>query len=190
MFPDTTSPMTWDIRDKQVLLTGGNCGIGLATTVELCRRGARVTFTARDAAKGERALLQVREMVPEAEVRWRLLDLASTDSIERLAREVLDEEERLDVLIHNAGLILSERRTTPARVEMTFMVNHLGPFLLQHRLQPLLLASAPARVVVLASSAHVRASRGLNFDDLQFERDYSAGSAYGAYPTGPQTRCA
>lgn len=172
--------MTWDIRGKRVLLTGGNCGIGLATTVELCRRGAQVTFTARDAKKGEQALRQIRELVPEAQVSWRPLDLAKRASIESLARDILAGGERLDVLIHNAGLILTERSVAEDGIEMTFMVNHLGPFLLQHRLEPLLRQSAPARVIVLASAAHRSASAGLNFEDLQFEQDYVGGKVYGA----------
>jgi retinol dehydrogenase-12 len=172
--------MTWNIRNKRVLLTGGNCGIGLATVMELCRRGAQVTFTARDALKGQQALEQVKLSVPEAKVRWCLLDLSSRESIETMAGEFLEQESRLDVLIHNAGLILTERSSTEEGIEMTFMVNHLGPFLLQRRLEPLLRKSAPARVIVLASTAHVRAVRGLNFDDLQFERRYAGGKVYGA----------
>lgn len=172
--------MTWDIRGKRVLLTGGNSGIGLATCLDLCGRGARVILTVRDRAKGEAAVRTIREAVPEADVSWGLLDLAEAYSIDAFASEMIEEGEPLHVLIHNAGVILSERRMNSVGIEMTFMVNHLGPFLLQQRLEPLLQSSAPARVIVVASAAHRRASRGLNFDDLQFERDYSAVKVYSA----------
>ena len=172
--------MTWNIRGKRVLLTGGNSGIGFATCLELCRRGATVMLTVRDRAKGEQAVAEIRQAVPQADISWKLLDLAEVHSIEALAKDLLEEGQPLHVLIHNAGVILSERRQNSIGIEMTFMVNHLGPFLLQQRLEPLLKASAPARVVVVASSAHNRAVRGLNFDDLQYERSYSAGKVYGA----------
>ena len=172
--------MTWDIQGKRVLITGGNCGIGRATAEELCRRGARVVLTARDAAKGAAAVASIEAAVPAADVAWRELDLANRESIEGFAAGVIDDFDRLDVLIHNAGVILSERREAEAGVEMTFMVNHLGPFLLQRRLEPLLRASAPARVILVASDAHRMARKGLDFDDLQFTRDYSGVAVYGA----------
>ena len=130
--------MTWDIRGKRVLLTGGNSGIGLATCLDLCGRGARVILTVRDRAKGEAAVRTIREAVPEADVSWGLLDLAEAYSIDAFANEMIEEGEPLHVLIHNAGVILSERRINSVGIEMTFMVNHLGPFLLQQRLEPLL----------------------------------------------------
>ncbi|MCL4129400.1 UNVERIFIED_CONTAM: hypothetical protein GTU68_012430 [Idotea baltica] len=172
--------MTWDIRGKRVVLTGGNSGIGLTTCLDLCRRGALVTLTVRDRAKGEEAVRVIREAVPGADVSWALLDLAETHSIDAFADELLEAGHPLHVLIHNAGVILSERRMNSVGIEMTFMVNHLGPFLLQQRLEPLLRESAPARVIVVASAAHRRAARGLDFDDLQFERGYSAVKVYSA----------
>jgi len=170
----------WSIRGKRVLITGGNSGIGLATAAELCRRGARVVLTARDAGRGEGAVESILRAQPTADVGLRLLDLASRASIENFAAGVMGDFERLDVLIHNAGVILSERREAGNGVEMTFMVNHLGPFLLQHRLEPLLRRSAPARVICVASKAHLRCWRGLDFDDLQWTRGYAAVAVYGA----------
>jgi len=172
--------MSWDIRGKEVVVTGGNTGIGLATAEELCRRGARVILTARDEAKGARAVESLRDRVPGAQVEWRLLDLASRASIEAFAAGLLAERERLDVLIHNAGLILSDRREVEGGVEATFMTNHLGPFLLTELLRERLLASAPARVVVVASDAHRRMFRGLDFGDLQAARAYSGERVYSA----------
>lgn len=172
--------MVWDIRGKEVVVTGGNTGIGLATAMELCRRGARVTLTARDEAKGSAAVERVRAAVSGASVEWRLLDLASRDSIESFAARWLAEHERLDVLVHNAGLILSDRIEVEGGIEATFMINHLGPFLLTELLREQLIASAPARVVVVASDAHRRMFRGLDFEDLQSARSYSGERVYSA----------
>jgi NAD(P)-dependent dehydrogenase (short-subunit alcohol dehydrogenase family) len=172
--------MTWDIRGKVVVVTGGNTGIGLATAEELCRRGARVTITARDGAKGAAAVEAITGRVPGAEVECRLLDLTSRASIEELAAGLLAEKPRLDVLVHNAGLILSDRREVEGGIEATFMTNHLGPFLLTELLRERLVESAPARVVVVASDAHRRMFRGLDFDDLQAARSYSGERVYSA----------
>lgn len=170
--------MSWDIRGKQVVLTGGNTGIGKATAEELCRRGARVLITARDAAKGDSAVASIRAAVPGAEIDWRPLDLASRASIEACAAALLDELDAIDVLVHNAGLILSDRREAEPGIEATFMINHLGPFLLTRLLERRLIESAPARVVVVASAAHQRARGGLDFDDLQAARRYSGELVY------------
>ena len=172
--------MTWTIRDKKVIVTGGNTGIGKATAEEFCRRGARVLISARDAAKGEAAVASIRERVPGAEVSWGFLDLGRRDSVREFAAEVLASGDPLDVLIHNAGLVLTERRELAGGIEATFGINHLGPFFLNQLLEPRLRESAPSRVVVVASRAHVRKLGGLDFDDLQARRAYSAGVVYGA----------
>ncbi len=173
--------MEWDIRGKTVLITGGNTGIGLATAAELLRRGARVVITARDPLKGEGAVKELRAVtgVAEDDVSWRLLDLASARSIQGFGESFRSEFERLDVLVHNAGLVLSERRETEDGFEMTFGVNHMGPFLLTRELVDLLRKSAPARIVIVASEAHRVARGGMDFDDLQKTRRYSSVAVYG-----------
>jgi NAD(P)-dependent dehydrogenase (short-subunit alcohol dehydrogenase family) len=174
--------VTWDIRGKRVLITGGNTGIGRASAAELLRRGARVTITAREARKGERAVEELSSLpgVEAGQLEWRFLDLARASSVRAFAQEFEAAHERLDVLLHNAGLVLSERRTTEDGLEMTFGVNHLGPFLLTRELQGMLRRSAPARIVVVASEAHRMARRGLDFDDLQSEQRYGGVAVYGA----------
>jgi len=170
----------WNIRGKTAVITGGNTGIGKATATELVRRGARVVITARDAAKGERAVATIRAELEDgdAPVSWRFLDLASCDSIRDFARALEAELPALDVLIHNAGLILSQRRETVDGIEATFGINHLGPFLLNRLLEDLLRRSAPPRIVVVSSDAHRNARGGLDFDDLQGRRSYNGPRAY------------
>ncbi len=103
-------------------------------------------------------------------VECRPLDLASFASIRAFAGDVLAAHPAVHVLVNNAGVHLSDRRETAEGFEMTFGVNHLGPFLLTQLLLDRLRASAPARVVNVSSAAHRRASGGLPFDDLQTER--------------------
>jgi NAD(P)-dependent dehydrogenase (short-subunit alcohol dehydrogenase family) len=167
------------ISDARVLVTGGNAGIGVETALGLAREGAAVAITARDPAKGEAAAARIREAVPGATVDVVNLDLASFASIRRCAAEVKRRFDRLDVLVNNAGVVLLRRTLTADGFEATFGVNHLGHFLLTTLLLDQLRASAPARVVVVASDAHRSARQGLDFDDLQSERSYHSFPVYG-----------
>lgn len=160
------------------MITGGNAGIGLETAVALARLGSRVVFTARDPARGARALEQVRERSGSDSVEVLPLDLASFASIRRFADEVGRRYDRLDVLVNNAGGMLRRRTETVEGFETTFGVNHLGHFLLTDLLRDQLVASAPARVVTVASEAHRMARRGLPFSDLQATRRYVGGLVY------------
>ncbi len=139
-----------------------------------------MVITARDAAKGEAAEVSIREQVANdtGSISWRLLDLASFASIRDFAVGFEKDVPALHVLIHNAGLMLSRRQETEDGIEATFGINHIGPFLLNQLLEPLLRRSVPARVVVVASRAHRRVPGGLNFDDLQSEKRYAGFQAY------------
>ncbi len=170
---------SWSIAGKTVLITGANAGIGKATAAALAQQGARVVITARDPDRGAAALAELKQLSGAEGLALLPLDLASFSSIERCAEAFLQGFPRLDVLINNAGLILSKRRETPEGFEGTFGVNHLGPFLLTRLLRERLIASAPARVITVASKAHSLAPRGLNFDDLQNRRSYDSLRVYG-----------
>ncbi len=160
------------------LITGGNSGIGKWTAIGLLRAGYRVMITSRNPERGEQAMAEIRERAGEGEVDCLTLDLASFASIRACAEEVLSRHDRLDLLVNNAGLLLTDRRTTEEGFEMTFGVNHLGHFLLTSLLLPRLRASAPARIVNLASDAHKAARKGLDFDDLQHQARYSGMPVY------------
>ena len=171
--------MTWHIVGKNVIVTGGNSGIGLATATELARQGARVTIAARDVAKGEAAVAAVRE-ASGADAGLRILDLADLASVHRFAEEYRAGHGHLDVLINNAGVMAGGRRVTVDGFEWTFAVNHLGHFLLTNLLAPLLEAGPEGRVINVSSEVHHSAKAGLDFDDLQMTRGYSPGKPYRA----------
>lgn len=166
------------LQGKTVLITGGNTGIGRATAVGLARLGADVTITSRDVAKGEAAVAEIRRESGSDAVEMMRLDLASLADVRRFAAEYLAAHPRLDILINNAGITLTARTETVDGFETTFGVNHLGHFLLTNLLLDRLKASAPSRIVVLASDAHRGALRGLDFDDLQSRRSYSGMGSY------------
>ena len=168
--------MTWSIEGRTVLVTGASNGLGLATSVELARRGARVVMVGRDLTRTTAAVEVVRGRTG-ARPSYLLADFSSQASTRKLAADFLDRHDRLDVLVNNAGGVHSTRQLTEDGLEATFAVNHLGYFLLTHLLLDLLLASAPARVVTVASAGHRGAT--LDFDDLAFERGYTIMRAYG-----------
>lgn len=166
------------MQGKTVLVTGGNTGIGKHTVIGLAKLGAKVVFTSRNQRKGDVARAEIREAVGSQAVDFMTLDLADFASIERFAAEFLRKHERLDVLVLNAGLVLSERTTTKQGFETTLGVNHLGHMLLTELLLERMKASTPARIVVVSSDAHRGARTGLDFDDLMHERKYTAWNAY------------
>jgi NAD(P)-dependent dehydrogenase (short-subunit alcohol dehydrogenase family) len=167
------------MQGSTVVITGGNTGIGKETVVGLARQGAHVVFTSRNPEKGTAALADIRERSGSGDVELMALDLAGIASIRAFAADFLDRHTHLDVLIANAGLILSERSVTVDGFETTFGVNHLGHFLLTHLLLERLRASTPARIVVVSSGAHRFPRSGINFDDLQSEHGYRGFRAYG-----------
>ncbi|GJM38246.1 MAG: retinol dehydrogenase [Acidimicrobiales bacterium] len=157
--------MTWNIEGKRVLVTGGTTGIGRATVAELAARGAEVVFTARSPAAGDEVVADVTAASPGSVISHRRLDLDDLAAVRSFAEQFSTDFDRLDVLINNAGVVLTERRLTADGHEFTFGVNHLGHFQLVQSLLPLLEASAPARIVIVASDAH-QFTKGLDFDDL------------------------
>lgn len=146
------------------MVTGANSGLGLVTTRELARVGARVVMAVRDVAKGERA---ARSAPGNVEVRR--LDLADLSSVRSFAAEWDGD---LDVLINNAGVMAIPRATTVDGFEMQFGTNHLGHFALTN----LLLPHITDRVVTVSSGEHRRGT--MHFDDLNWATDYQPWPAY------------
>ncbi len=164
---------------KTVVVTGANSGIGKATAAALAGAGARTVLTARSETSGREAVADIRRSTGSDDVELVVFDLADLDSVRRGAADLLERCDRIDVLVNNAGLILSERTETKDGFEGTFGINHLGPFLLTTLLLDRIIASAPARIVNVSSTAHRSARRGLDFDDLQSTKRYTGMQAYG-----------
>jgi len=155
---------------KTAVITGGNSGIGFATAREFARLGWRVIVTGRDESRLRAAAAAIDG------VAWRKGDFASFRDVRALA-QALNAEPRIDVLVNNIGISLSRQRKTEDGNDVMLQVNHLSPFLLTGLLLDRLKASAPARIVNVASRAHVWASDP-GFEDFQFARAYSVRGAY------------
>ena len=164
---------------RTVVVTGGNSGVGKATAVALAALGARTVITARNEQRGRQALDDIRRSSGSDQVELVLLDLADLAAVRDASAEMLERYEEIHVLVNNAGLVLSARTETVDGLEATLATNHLGPFALTLHLQDRLIASAPARVVNVASTAHRSARRGMGFDDLQSQEHYRGMQVYG-----------
>lgn len=165
----------WTVQGRTALVTGATSGIGTEIARGLAAAGAAVVVAARDPARGEATRKALAEETG-AEVEVLHVDLASQASIRAATDEFRRRHGRLHVLVNNAGIYTSERCLTGDGVESTLAVNHVAPFLLTTRLLDLLVASAPARVVTVASEAH-RLGR-VHFDDLQLARRWHGIRAY------------
>ena len=170
----------FEIAGARVLITGGNTGIGMETARVLASRGAQVIFTSRDAERGRVALAEIRKRSGRDDVEMMGLDLASFGSIRSTAEAFAARYDRLDLLINNAGVAwFQERAETADGFELMFGVNHLGHFLLTDLLLDTLKASAPARIVNLASHGYLMAPEGLDWEDLQSQRAFDGFRVYG-----------
>jgi retinol dehydrogenase 12 len=157
-----------------VLLTGATRGIGRAAAIELARQGAEVAIVGRESKRVQAVAQEARAAVAGAAIHEHVADLMLMDDVRRLAQEVRDRYERIDVLANNAGALFATRQATPEGLERTFALNHLAPFLLTNLLRDRL---AGGRVVTTASDAHK--SGRLNLEDLQSEKSYAAMRVYG-----------
>jgi NAD(P)-dependent dehydrogenase (short-subunit alcohol dehydrogenase family) len=171
-----------DLTGQRFLVTGASAGLGLETARALAAHGASVTMAVRDLTKGAAAMEEVLAGAPGADVDLRPLDLADLSSVRRFADGFLEDHERLDVLIANAGIMACPQGTTVDGFELQFGTNHLGHFLLITRLLPALVAAGDARVVLLSSAGHRLAD--VDLDDPGFEHQpYDAWVAYGRAKT-------
>jgi NAD(P)-dependent dehydrogenase (short-subunit alcohol dehydrogenase family) len=142
------------MENKTVLVTGGTDGIGRETALQLARMGTSVLVHGRDKEKGDQVLENINRVTRNEKVSLYLADFSSLADVKRMAEDIKREQTELHVLINNAGNFYQERLLSSDGVEMTLAVNHLAPFLLTMLLLDLLKASAPARIVNVASSSH------------------------------------
>lgn len=166
-----------DLTGRRIIVTGANSGLGFGLTGRLAAEGAHVIMAVRNEEKGRDARERLLAENPAAQLELQHLDLASLGSIRAFAEAQLAHGAPLDVLINNAGVMAPpERQSTDDGFELQFGSNHLGPFALTGHLLPLLKAADAPRVV---STSSLAAWPGrIRFDDLQWQRSYSAWGAY------------
>lgn len=165
------------MKDRVVMVTGANSGIGKAASLALAKMGATIVMVARNAEKGETTRTEIMKESQNNSVDLFLADLSSLDSVRQLAAEFQKRYSKLHVLINNAGLFNQRRHVTTDGYENTFATNYLAPFLLTNLQLDLLRASAPSRIINVSSVGHYNGH--INFDDLHLEKEYGGWKAYG-----------
>jgi NAD(P)-dependent dehydrogenase (short-subunit alcohol dehydrogenase family) len=179
---EETSMTSYDLSGKTIIVTGANSGIGKAAAIQLAKLGAHVVMACRSPERGAQALADVRLMSSSDKVELMLVDLASQSSIRRFTEQYCQTYQRLDVLIHNAANFdhrLKKPVLTEDGVETIFATNHVGIFLMTHILLDLLKASAPSRIITVASKGLVTyPSLDIEFDNLNGEKKFSTQHAY------------
>ena len=165
------------LRDKVCLVTGATGGIGEIAARALAVEGAKVVIVGRSQAKAEATVEKIKRQTGNQNVEYLLADLSSQAEVRRLAAEFQAKYDRLHVLINNAGAINLERQETVDGIEQTFALNHLAYFLLTTLLLDTLKASAPARIINVASDAHRMGK--MDWADLEGKKKYGGWRIYG-----------
>lgn len=168
---------TPDLTGKTAVVTGANSGLGKETARALAQKGAHVIVAARDVAKGNQAVSEIKKELPNASLEVMELDLASLDSISKFVDSFSKNHQKLDFLINNAGLMAMPEGKTKDGFETQFGVNHLGHWALTGRLLPYLKKGSQSRIVTVTSSAH-HMTPTINFRDPHLRKKYSAWRAY------------
>jgi len=174
----TTGDMP-DLSGKIIIVTGGNSGLGFESVKAFTMKGAGVVLASRSEDKGEQARLEILKEFPGGKITVMQLDLGDLESVRRFAAEFKNKHRKLDVLLNNAGIMMTPYFKTKDGFEGQLGTNHLGHFALTGLLMDMLLKTPGSRIVNVSSGAHKRGD--MNFENLQFEdgRNYSPSRAYG-----------
>ena len=167
----------FDVKNKNILITGATSGIGRESALALAKMGANITFIARNKLKAENLLTDINK-ISNGQNSFIIADLSSQKDIKSASEKYLDKNISLDVLLNNAGLINFKRNETIDGFEETFAINHLAYFSLTNLLLDKIKESNSARIVNVSSAAHQFVKR-MNFNDIHSKKSYKPFQVYG-----------
>ena len=167
------------LTEQVILITGATDGLGKAVALQLAHAGATLLLHGRDEAREQQTLEEIRGQTGNIRLYWYRADFAELSQVRALAERLAREQERLDVLVNNAGIGTTlpgggRRQESEDGYELRFAVNYLAPFLLTRLLLPTLGHSAPARIVNVSSAGQAP----INFRDVMLEHHYDGVQAY------------
>ena len=166
-----------DLREKVIVVTGANTGLGFENTKQFSKHGANVIMACRNLEKSHQSLEKIQNKIPDAKVEILKLDLASLESINQFSDNFKQKYDRLDILLNNAGIMMVPYKKTLDGFESQVGTNHLGHFALTAQLFDLLKNIKGSRIINVSSTAHLRGE--MDWDDFLFEKSYSRIKAYG-----------
>jgi dehydrogenase/reductase SDR family protein 12 len=155
-----------DLAGRVCLVTGANSGIGRAAATSLAAHGAEVWLLCRDRGRGEEAVASIRKATGNRRVHLEVVDVSHLGAVRAFVARF--RPARVDVLIHNAGVLPATRQENAEGLELTLATNVIGPFLLTHLLRAKLAAAGSARVIFVSSGGMY--AQKLSLDDLQWTR--------------------
>jgi len=164
------------LDSKYMLVTGATSGMSKVTARRLAGQGATVVIVGRNPDKTAATVQEIQREAPQGTVRFLVADLSSLAQVRALAHEYQGAYPRLDALVNNAGGMFARRQLNGDGLEMTFALNYFAPFLLTYLLLDTLKASAPARIVTVASATHK--GKQAPFDDLTHAKGYKPLDVY------------
>jgi NAD(P)-dependent dehydrogenase (short-subunit alcohol dehydrogenase family) len=162
---------------RVAIVTGANSGIGYETARGLARKEVKVVLACRNTQKAEKAKTEIVSNNPKARIDILKIDVSSLDSVRQFVEQFQQKYDRLDLLINNAGIMMSPYKETEDGFENQLATNYIGHFALTGLLLPMLTTSSDSRVVTLSSLSYKWAE--IEFDDLHFTQGYSKRRAYG-----------
>jgi NAD(P)-dependent dehydrogenase (short-subunit alcohol dehydrogenase family) len=165
-----------ELSGKIAIVTGSNTGLGFETALDLYQKGAKVYVACRDEEKGLNAIARIKAVSSGGELIYGHLDLASLSAVKEFADKIIATENRLDLLINNAGVMIPPQSKSEDGFELQFGVNFIGHFALTGHLFNLLESTNGARVVTLSSIAHRNAI--IDFDNFRLEKPYNKWREY------------
>lgn len=165
-------------KNKTIIITGASSGLGKQATKVLAQKEAKVIMAVRNVEKAKTVANEIISEFPNAKIEIRNLDLSSLKSIKSFADEFIANNNQLDILINNAGVMMSPYSKTEDGFELQMGTNHFGHFALTGHLMPILKTTNNSRLVVTSSVAHRQGD--IDLKDINWEnRKYKTGKAYG-----------
>ncbi len=164
-------------KGKLAIVTGANTGIGYFTALELAKKDFEVVLACRNLAKAETAKTSIKADYPDAKLKCLEIDLSKQSSVRAFVKQFFIHYKQLDLLVNNAGIMMTPHKITEDGFEEQLATNYLGHFTLTSLLLETLEKTTGSRVVMVSSLAHKRGE--IRFDDLHFKQGYHASEAYG-----------
>ena len=164
----------WNLKDKTVVITGATNGIGKAAALELAKQGPKLLLTFRNQELADNLLAEIKTAAPGISVELIYCDFSMQSSIRECSKEIILSQDKIDVLINNAGVVNTSYHETSEGIENTFAVNHLGYFLFTNLLLNKMKGPEESRIINVSSAAHSFV-KDMNWENINFKDDFGQG---------------